>query len=177
MNEYIVRQLKTTLWSFTDKEFVVLADVLSTQLSSLAQVLYRKLSPLVSPAESNCYETQNGVTGRGFCHLQVSWSLAGFQPRLGVYFLQLKSNRCYQTLGQMFSPSRASAKPYFVPGNPKSTAPCAHTSWCVATMDIALLKAEVGAAFQPSQIKEPDTEKEVGRSAVEITHFQGLLNF
>lgn len=44
-------------------------------------------------------------------------------------------------------------------------------------MDIALLKAEVGAASQPSQIKEPDTEKEVGRSAVEITHFQGLLNF
>ena len=80
----------------------------------------------------------------------------------------------------MFSPSRASAKPYFVPGKPKpTTRPCTHTSWCVVIMDIVLLKAEVGAASKPSEIKEPDTEKEVGRSTVKITDFQGLefLNF
>ena len=64
-----------------------------------------------------------GTRRGGFCHLQLAWSLAGFQPRLGVYFLQLKSNRCYQALVQMFSPSRASAKPYFVPGDPKPPTP------------------------------------------------------
>ena len=53
MNECIVRQLKIEHYNHLGKEFVVLDDVLSTQLSILTQVLYGKLSPLVSPAESN----------------------------------------------------------------------------------------------------------------------------
>lgn len=130
MNEYIVRQLKTTLWSFTDKN-LWFSWCFEHPVVSLAQVLYRKLSHLSAQQNQTATKPKMGWQGRGFCHLQVAWSLAGFQPRLGFTFCSSRAIECYPDSGADVLSSRASAKPYFVPGDPKSTAP-AHTSWCVA---------------------------------------------
>lgn len=126
-----------------------LANRLSTQLSSLSQMLHGELPPFVSCRE--CWETQE--VGR-VCPLQPAWSLVCFQPWRRVDFAaqdpQVLSDRPRGSLTAEYLSSPT--WPLGTPGLP--------TRWCIPIMNIVLLGEHVGTAFEPCRVREPYTEEE-----------------